>query len=121
VVAPSSSAAAAPAAAGSSATPMEVEEPKPAEPVDMAVVEGAGCDNKTARYELFAIITHQGRTAEGGHYVAWVKKDKTKWLVFDDETVAEFPADRIKELHGGGDFHMAYMCFYRKMDGLTLD
>ena len=50
-----------------------------------------------------------------------VKKDKTKWLVFDDETVAEFPADRIKELHGGGDFHMAYMCFYRKMDGLTLD
>ena len=39
----------------------------------------------------------------------------------DDETVAEFPADRIKELHGGGDFHMAYMCFYRKMDGLTLD
>ena len=42
-------------------------------------------------------------------------------LVFDDETVAEFPADRIKELHGGGDFHMAYMCFYRKMDGLTLD
>ena len=41
-------------------------------------------------------------------------------LVFDDETVAEFPADRIKELHGGGDFHMAYMCFYRKMDGLRL-
>ena len=28
------------------------------------------------RYELFAIITHQGRTAEGGHYVAWVKKNK---------------------------------------------
>ena len=46
------------------------------EPVDMSVIEGAGCDNKTARYELFAIITHQGRTAEGGHYVAWVKKDK---------------------------------------------
>ena len=29
------------------------------EPVDMSVIEGAGCDNKTARYELFAIITHQ--------------------------------------------------------------
>ena len=67
------------------------------------------------------IITHQGRTAEGGHYVAWVKKDKATWLVFDDETVAEIPADRIKELYGGGDWHMAYMCFYRKMDGLTLD
>ena len=42
------------------------------------------------------IITHQGRTAEGGHYVAWVKKDKAMWLVFDDETVAEIPAERIK-------------------------
>ena len=112
--------------------------------MDMSVIEGAGCDNKTARYELFAIITHQvispvsplhlpcispispiithqGRTAEGGHYVAWVKKDKAMWLVFDDETVAEIPAERIKELYGGGDWHMAYMCFYRKMDGLTLD
>ena len=91
------------------------------EPVDMSVIEGAGCDNKTARYELFAIITHQGRTAEGGHYVAWVKKDKKKWLVFDDETVAEVDAERVKELYGGGDWHMAYMCLYRKMDVLSLD
>ena len=53
--------------------------------------------------------------------MAWVKKDKATWLVFDDETVAEIPADRIKELYGGGDWHMAYMCFYRKMDGLTLE
>ena len=43
--------------------------------MDMSVIEGAGCDNKTGRYELFAIITHQSR-AEGGHYVAWIKKDK---------------------------------------------
>ena len=84
--------------------------------------EGAECgDNKTGRYELFAVITHQGRTAEGGHYVGWVKKDKKKWLVFDDETVAEIDAERVKELYGGGDWHMAYMCLYRKMDGLTLD
>ena len=83
---------------------------------------GAECgDNKTGRYELFAIITHQGRTAEGGHYVGWVKKSSKKWLVFDDETVAEIDAERIKELYGGGDWHTAYMCFYRKMDGLTLD
>ena len=58
-------------------------------------------DNKTGRYELFAIITHQGRTAEGGHYVAWVKQTAKKWLVFDDETVAEVDAERIKELYGG--------------------
>ena len=83
---------------------------------------GAECgDNRTGRYELFAVITHQGRTAEGGHYVGWVKKDPKKWLVFDDETVAEIDAERVKELYGGGDWHMAYMCLYRKMDGLTLD
>ena len=83
---------------------------------------GAECgDNRTGRYELFAVITHQGRTAEGGHYVGWVKKDSKKWLVFDDETVAEIDAERVKELYGGGDWHMAYMCLYRKMDGLTLD
>jgi len=113
-VAPAPSAA--PAAASS--TPMEEDTAKD---VDMSVIEGAGYDNKTGRYELFAIITHQGRTAEGGHYVAWIKKDAKTWLVFDDETVAEFPADRIKELHGGGDWHMAYVCFYRKMDSLSLD
>ena len=50
-----------------------------------------------------------------------MKKDAKKWLVFDDETVAEVDAERIKELYGGGDWHMAYLCLYRKMDTLTLD
>ncbi len=87
-----------------------------------AETRGAECgDNRTGRYELFGVITHQGRTAEGGHYVAWVKKDKKTWLVYDDETVAEVDAERIKELYGGGDWHMAYMCLYRKMDAMTLD
>mmetsp|Transcript_18939 Transcript_18939/g.55597 ORF Transcript_18939/g.55597 Transcript_18939/m.55597 type:complete len:165 (+) Transcript_18939:2-496(+) len=75
-------------------------------------------DNLTGRYELFAIVTHEGRTAEGGHYVAWVKQEDGGWLVFDDETVARVTADKIKKLHGGGDYHMAYMCFYRHSDKL---
>mgnify|MGYP006159030865 CR=1 FL=1 len=69
------------------------------------------------RYELFAIVTHQGRTAEGGHYVAWVKQSKKKWLVFDDETVAEFDAERIKDLYGGGDCAPAQMRML--LDGLA--
>ena len=56
------------------------------------MVEGAGCDNKTGRYELCGIISHEGRTAEGGHYIAWVKKNGKTWYVFDDETVAEWAA-----------------------------
>jgi ubiquitin carboxyl-terminal hydrolase 14 len=123
-------------------------------------------DNLTGRYELFAVITHEGRTAEGGHYVAWIKDDAANaaaaaaaaaagpkggaaaagaaaaggsgsgangaaasqqpqrepgWLVFDDETVARVPADQIKKLHGGGDYHMAYMCFYRASAAIVED
>lgn len=112
-------------AAAPSSSAMETEAPAPAaaametEEVEEApeIFEG---DNKTGRYELFGIITHQGRTAEGGHYVAWVKRDEKKWLVFDDETVAEVDAERVKELYGGGDWHMAYVCLYRKMDKLRL-
>jgi len=111
-------------AGGSSDDAMDLMQPKSAEEIAELATGAAGAecnDNRTGRYELFAVITHQGRTAEGGHYVAWVKKDKKKWLVFDDETVAEVDAERIKELYGGGDWHMAYMCLYRKMDTLTLD
>jgi len=117
------------AAAAPAATPMETEdapapstEAAPAEaPPDAAEVMATPDDNKTGRYELFGIITHQGRTAEGGHYVAWVKQSAKKWLVFDDETVAEVDAERIKELHGGsGDWHIAYMCLFRKMETLSI-
>jgi len=115
------------AAGGSSsagAETMDVSEPQSEEERAKLAAASLGAESgdcRTGRYELFAVITHQGRTAEGGHYVGWVKKDAKKWLVFDDETVAEIDAERIKELYGGGDWHMAYMCLYRKMDGLTLD
>ena len=36
---------------------------------------GAALDNDTGFYELLAVVSHQGRSAEGGHYVAWVKRD----------------------------------------------
>jgi len=127
--APAASAPAAEAGSSSEAAPMDVSadgetaKKTPEELLKLAEpsLGAESGDNRTGRYELFAVITHQGRTAEGGHYVGWVKKDKKKWLVFDDETVAEIDAERVKELYGGGDWHMAYMCLYRKMDGLTLD
>ena len=31
---------------------------------------GLGLD--TGNYELVAVVTHKGRSAEGGHYVGWV-------------------------------------------------
>ncbi|EKX37851.1 hypothetical protein GUITHDRAFT_165362 [Guillardia theta CCMP2712] len=66
-------------------------------------------------YELTGVITHKGRTADGGHYVAWIKKDSGKWFLFDDAKVSEIEADEVKKLYGGGDWHMAYMCLYKRV------
>ena len=58
-------------------------------------------------YELFAIVTHKGRSADGGHYVSFVRQDSKQWLVFDDETVSETTTEHVMNLKGGGDEHMA--------------
>lgn len=109
----------------SGAQPMETDSTSSAAPTTFGTfsdVMATPADNKTGRYELISIITHQGRTAEGGHYVAWVKQSAKKWLVFDDETVAQVDAERIKELYGGsGDWHIAYMCLFRKMETLSIE
>ena len=41
------------------------------------------------QYELFSIVTHKGRSANGGHYIGWAKKAKfsDSWYKFDDDTV----------------------------------
>lgn len=73
------------------------------------------------RYELKAIVTHKGRSADSGHYMAWVKDtaagadkgQKTKWFVFDDDSVSETDTEYVlSHLKGGGDDHMSVMCFY---------
>ena len=67
----------------------------------------------TGHYELFAVLTHQGRTADSGHYVAWVKDSGKKWWKFDDEKVSTCTEEDIKKLSGGANWHMAYMALYR--------
>jgi ubiquitin carboxyl-terminal hydrolase 14 len=71
--------------------------------------------NETGLYELFAIITHKGRSADSGHYVGWVKQKDDFWLCYDDEEVRPVNDNDIKQLvgKGGADWHIAYICFYR--------
>lgn len=38
--------------------------------VDLYRPHGQGLD--TGNYELVAVVTHKGRSADGGHYVSWV-------------------------------------------------
>jgi ubiquitin carboxyl-terminal hydrolase 14 len=69
-------------------------------------------------YDLFAVLTHQGRTADSGHYVAWVRDlhqsgDCRSWLKYDDDRIETVDEEQILRLCGGGDWHMAYICFYK--------
>ena len=70
----------------------------------------------TGRYQLISIITHQGRSSESGHYIGWVHKKDDKWLKYDDSDVTMVTTNEVLELKGGGDWHMAYICFFRQLE-----
>lgn len=65
---------------------------------------------------MIAVVTHKGRSAEGGHYVGWVHKSGDDWLQYDDDIVTLVKTDDILALRGGGDWHTAYLCIYRKTE-----
>lgn len=75
--------------------------------------------NKSGLYELRGVITHQGASADSGHYTAYVKKqgklvddpsapggkrreEDGKWWWFNDDKVTEVEAEKIETLAGGG-------------------
>lgn len=64
-------------------------------------------------YELFGVVTHKGRDADGGHYMGWVCDEGDKWFVFDDDEVSPCTIEDVLKLKGGGDWHMSYLNFYR--------
>ena len=79
---------------------------------DLASDDGA---NKSGIYELRGLVTHQGASADSGHYTSYVKKQaaidpKTgrrkeedgKWWWFNDDKVSEVDAEKIETLSGGG-------------------
>jgi len=74
--------------------------------------------NSTGWYELCGVVTHKGRSADSGHYLGWVKEADGRWIRYDDDTVSEVTEEDILKLSGGGDWHIAYILFYRsKVDG----
>ncbi|KAG2449717.1 hypothetical protein HYH02_005244 [Chlamydomonas schloesseri] len=91
--------------------------------VDMKdAVAGAGASTSapattkamTGKYELVGVVTHKGRTADSGHYVAWVKQPSDgTWVCFDDEKLTVRSEEEVLQLSGGGDWHMAYLLLYR--------
>ncbi|XXQ33962.1 ubiquitinyl hydrolase 1 [Plasmodiophora brassicae] len=77
-------------------------------------------DKASGMYELFALITHKGRAADAGHYIGWARsKNKGEWYQYDDDVVTKQTDDDIQKLFGGGDWHMAYVCFFRAIPWRT--
>ncbi|KAJ8126444.1 hypothetical protein O1611_g7195 [Lasiodiplodia mahajangana] len=90
---------------------------------DLAKDDGA---NQSGLYELRGVVTHQGASADSGHYTAYVKKtapvdaktgkrkeEDGKWWWFNDDKVSEVTADKIETLAGGGESHSALILLYR--------
>merc|ERR1712023_167174 len=97
----------------------------------MGADEGA---NQTGLYELRGVITHQGASADSGHYTSFVKKqgakdpntgkrkaEDGKWWWFNDEKVSEVDAERIQTLSGGGQSHSALILLYRAVPLPVID
>lgn len=79
--------------------------------------------NQTGLYELRGVVTHQGSSADSGHYTAYVKKTATpgkaedgKWWWFNDDKVQEVESEKIETLAGGGESHSALILLYRAVE-----
>ncbi|XP_035547455.1 ubiquitin carboxyl-terminal hydrolase 6-like [Juglans regia] len=86
------------------------------EPSNATSQEGGPSDRETHMtgvYDLVAVLTHKGRSADSGHYVAWVKQESGKWIEYDDDNPIAQREEDITKLSGGGDWHMAYICMYK--------
>lgn len=98
---------------------------------DLASDEGA---NQSGLYELRGVITHQGSSADSGHYTSYVKKPAPKdpktgkpgeedgnWYWFNDDSVTEVAGDKIETLSGGGESHSALILLYKAVPLPTSD
>ncbi|KAF8335818.1 uncharacterized protein EI90DRAFT_2969410 [Cantharellus anzutake] len=98
--------------------------------VDPDLESDVGC-SPHGLYELVGIVTHKGASADGGHYIGWVKRDAIEepsptakpedkydattdeWYKFDDDKVSVVKQDKITTLDGGGEDSTAYILLYR--------
>ena len=116
----------------------------PAAPAPAPDLAGPGLpENFRGRYELFAVVTHevwigfswfgiewiiqiilcaailaflkqQGGSADGGHYMGWVRQSGDNWLCFDDDEVDPCTTFNILKLKANASQRgQAYLTFYR--------
>lgn len=77
-------------------------------------------ENPSSVYELSAIITHSGSSADSGHYQSFVKDqndlDGNKWWRFNDDKVSSVTREKIETLAGGGESDSALILVYKGIE-----
>ncbi|KAK9460976.1 uncharacterized protein V1516DRAFT_690970 [Lipomyces oligophaga] len=96
--------------------------------------------NSSGLYELIGIISHQGKSADSGHYQFWSKqeteedaksavasgsgaltvgttkqKEEPKWWRFNDDKVTVVEQSKIESMAGGGESDSALILMYRSI------
>lgn len=69
-------------------------------------------------YDLVAVVTHQGMSADSGHYQCFTKNKKrpNAWWRFNDDKVTEVDDARIEGLAGGGESDSALILLYKSAE-----
>ena len=61
---------------------------------------GPGRGARAGKYELIGVLTHKGRSADSGHYVAWVRQEDRSWVQFDDDKMIPRKEEEVLTLSG---------------------
>ena len=61
------------------------------------------------RYELQAMVVHEGGSTESGHYIAIVRSRQGLWIRISDESVRVIDPRQVPQ-------HNPYLLFYRRID-----
>nr|ACZ51495.1 CNG04540-like protein [Kwoniella heveanensis] len=88
---------------------------------DRTIEDVDGMGKPSGLYELTALITHKGASADSGHYIGWARKDsepfvpsnEQQWYKYDDDKVSLVNAEKILSMEGGGEDSVAYILLYR--------
>lgn len=74
-------------------------------------------ENPSSIYDLTAVVSHSGASADSGHYQAFVKDkddlDGAQWWKFNDNKVSRIGRETIEQLAGGGESDSALLLIYK--------